>query len=79
MSNSRGFEMIIHAKIAEIDTSAINQVILEDTFGNRYFIDAECEGPLGLPVISLRYEAAERVMATSDNGYPGPFPGYRTK
>jgi hypothetical protein len=51
--DKRGFSALIGKTIMKVNTRAINVVILEDEFGNKYEIDSE-QGPLQIPVLTLR-------------------------
>lgn len=51
---TRGFRQLIGVRIVDIRVSAINEVILEGENGDRYAIETDSTGPLGLGVISLR-------------------------
>lgn len=58
---TRGFRLLLGVRIVDIRVSAINEVILEGENGDRYAIETENSGPLGLGVISLR------VLAGNEN------------
>ncbi len=52
MAKDRGFRELVGKTIVSANTRAINEVVLTDSEGNTYAIDAE-EHHLGIPVISL--------------------------
>ncbi len=51
---TRGFMNLLGVRIVDIRVSAINEVILEGENGDRYAIESESSGSLGIPVIKLR-------------------------
>lgn len=52
MAKKRAFDVLIGKKIVSVDSSAVNQLILEDDDGNRYQIDVELDG-LYIPHLTL--------------------------
>jgi hypothetical protein len=66
MSNkSRGFQSIVGKTISKVDTTVINEVVLTDTDGSCYAIEAE-QGPLGIPLIVLRNVVLSTKLLKND-------------
>jgi hypothetical protein len=53
MTKDRGFKMLCGETISKVDATCINEVVLIDSGGCAYSIEAEA-GPLGIPVISCK-------------------------
>ena len=71
MSKNRGFKELIGATIAKVNTKAINEVILIDSQGNKYYIEA-ITGPLGIPVIEMRKDPSTECKHENVEYEPGP-------
>jgi len=64
--SARGFRKLLGKTIVNVDTRAINIVVLKDSDGNEYELDT-VSGPLQIPVIVLN-KKKKNVRSKKENG-----------